>query len=156
MSFGNNLQVLRKEKNLSQEKLADDLNVSRQCISKWEMDSAYPETEKLIALSEYFDVSIDTLVKGNVERREEIPDNKVQNNASQSRESYRNIRLVSAVCLILFSPFWTTYWLGDMARRGMSVFMMFLFIIVGCGLLMYNYLSNPKRLKRKALKSKSM
>ncbi|MBE6115166.1 MAG: helix-turn-helix transcriptional regulator, partial [Erysipelotrichaceae bacterium] len=48
MSFGENLRMIRKEKGLSQEDLAELLEVSRQAISKWEMDMGYPEVEKLL------------------------------------------------------------------------------------------------------------
>lgn len=54
---------LRKKSGLSQEQLASELNVSRQAISKWEADSSVPESEKLIAFSEYFQVSVDYLIK---------------------------------------------------------------------------------------------
>ncbi len=46
MSFGDNLREIRKQKNISQERLAELLNVSRQSISKWEQDICYPEMEK--------------------------------------------------------------------------------------------------------------
>lgn len=52
MSFGTNLQFMRKMYNaMSQEELAEKMEVSRQTISKWEMDNAFPEMEKAIALS---------------------------------------------------------------------------------------------------------
>ena len=53
---------LRKRSGLSQEQLAEQLNVSRQAISKWESGASVPESEKLIAISKYFGVSIDYLV----------------------------------------------------------------------------------------------
>ena len=62
MSFSENLRVLRQEKNISQEQLADMLNVSRQAVSKWEQDSGYPETEKLIQIARKLDVSLDSLL----------------------------------------------------------------------------------------------
>lgn len=63
------LYQLRKNSGLSQEQLAEQLNVSRQAISKWESGSAVPESEKLIAISNYFDVSVDYLLKdGQVDR----------------------------------------------------------------------------------------
>jgi transcriptional regulator with XRE-family HTH domain len=64
MSFGQNLLALRKGKNISQDELGGQIKVSRQTISKWELDETTPEMEKLILLSEIFDVSIDELVKG--------------------------------------------------------------------------------------------
>ncbi len=63
MNFPNNLQILRKTNgNLSQETLADTLGVSRQTISKWESGAAFPEVDKLVALSEYFHCTLDQLV----------------------------------------------------------------------------------------------
>jgi len=58
---------LRKKSGLSQEQLAEQLNVSRQAISKWESGSAFPESEKLIIISKYFGVSVDYLLKDDVE-----------------------------------------------------------------------------------------
>ncbi len=57
MAISEKLYALRKKSGMSQEQLAEKLNVSRQAISKWESGSAMPETEKLIAISNYFNVS---------------------------------------------------------------------------------------------------
>lgn len=62
MAFKENLIQLRKQHGLSQEKLGEQLNVSRQTISKWELGATTPELEKLVSLSQLFHVSIDTLV----------------------------------------------------------------------------------------------
>lgn len=62
MSFQKQLQTLRKSKGLSQEKLAEVLGISRQAVAKWEVGQSYPDIAKLIALSEFFKVSIDELV----------------------------------------------------------------------------------------------
>lgn len=72
MTFGERLYELRKNKNISQEELAELLEVSRQSISKWENDKAYPEMTRLLFMSEYFDVSLDYLMRGaeNVENKE--------------------------------------------------------------------------------------
>lgn len=69
MTFGNRLYELRKSSGLSQEELAELLDVSRQSISKWESDKGYPEMTRLIFLSDYFQVSLDYLMCG-VERKE--------------------------------------------------------------------------------------
>lgn len=66
MSFATKLLALRTQHKYSQEALAEKLNVSRQAISKWELGTTLPETEKVIALSEFFGVSIDYLLKDNV------------------------------------------------------------------------------------------
>ena len=72
MNLGETIYKLRTEKQLSQGELAEMLEVSRQSISKWENNSAVPELDKLIRLSEIFDVSLDELVKDE-EKTKEIP-----------------------------------------------------------------------------------
>ena len=63
MKFSEKLQSLRKEKGLSQEKLAELLSVSRQAVSKWESGQTYPEIEKLIVLSDLFEITLDDLLR---------------------------------------------------------------------------------------------
>lgn len=62
MSFAENLKQIRKERNLSQEDLAELLDVSRQAVSKWEQGEGYPEAEKLLLLSSRLNISLDTLM----------------------------------------------------------------------------------------------
>ena len=66
MSLGENLQFLRKKNNITQEQLAEQLDVSRQSVSKWESDSSYPEMDKLLQLCKVFHCSMDDLVQGDV------------------------------------------------------------------------------------------
>lgn len=72
MNLGETIYKLRTEKNLSQVDLAEMIEVSRQSISKWENSSAVPELEKIVRLSEIFDVSLDELVKGQERIRESV------------------------------------------------------------------------------------
>ena len=62
MSFSENLKAIRTEKNLTQEQLAELLDVSRQAVSKWEQENGYPETEKLMQIAQKLDVSLDSLL----------------------------------------------------------------------------------------------
>ena len=62
MEFNNKLYELRKQKGLSQEELANRLNVSRQTVSKWEVGESTPDMEKLVAMSDLFGISLDELV----------------------------------------------------------------------------------------------
>ena len=62
MSFAENLKQLRKEKQLSQEEIAEILDVSRQAVSKWEQGIGYPEVEKLLLLSSKLNISLDSLM----------------------------------------------------------------------------------------------
>ncbi len=68
MMFSQNLQYLRKEKKMTQEQLAEKLEVSRQAVSKWEAGSAYPEMDKIIVMCRMFDIDMDTLVNGNAKK----------------------------------------------------------------------------------------
>lgn len=63
MLFNEKLYKLRKERNLSQEVLAEKLGTTRQAISKWETGQGFPETEKLLLISNIFEVSVDYLLK---------------------------------------------------------------------------------------------
>lgn len=72
MTTGEKLAALRKKKNLTQEQLSDLLNISRQSVSRWEMDIAFPETEKLIRLSKILDCSIDFLLNDEMQNENEL------------------------------------------------------------------------------------
>ena len=66
MSLGQNLQFLRKRDNITQEQLAETLEVSRQSVSKWESDTSYPEMDKLLQLANLFHCSLDDLIQKDV------------------------------------------------------------------------------------------
>jgi len=61
MGFAENLKTIRKKRNITQEQLADILDVSRQAVSKWESEGGYPETETLLLLAKEMNVSLDYL-----------------------------------------------------------------------------------------------
>lgn len=63
MSLGQNLQFLRKRDNITQEQLAESMEVSRQSVSKWESDTTYPEMDKLLLLSNLFHCTLDDLIQ---------------------------------------------------------------------------------------------
>ncbi len=64
MTIADRIQTLRKSKGMSQEELADAAGVSRQAVSKWESEQSTPDLDKVIILSEIFDVTTDYLLKG--------------------------------------------------------------------------------------------
>lgn len=71
MSFSENLKIIRKERNMTQEQLAELLNVSRQAVSKWESGNGYPETEKLLDISNELNTSIDELLADHRNNKED-------------------------------------------------------------------------------------
>ena len=91
MSFGQNLQFLRKMRNkMTQEELAEKMGVSRQTVSKWELDAVYPEMGKVMELCNLFSCSMDQLV------REDL---------TVHDEAYSDIRIewVDAFCYIQYA-----------------------------------------------------
>ena len=63
MTFGEKLQALRQRTGMSQDALAERLNVSRQAVSRWERDETMPETDKVVALADIFGVTTDYLLR---------------------------------------------------------------------------------------------
>ena len=110
MTLGEQIAIQRKELNYTQEQLADILGVSRQSISKWESDIAYPETEKLIELGKLFDCSMDYLLKEEVIEKGDVQTSilteisrKVVNlkNKDKSKKLLKIIGIILAVVLVI-------------------------------------------------------
>lgn len=68
MKLGNQIKYYRSEKELSQEELAERVYVTRQSISNWENNKNYPDINSIVLLSEVFEISIDNLIKGDLEK----------------------------------------------------------------------------------------
>lgn len=125
MSFGNRLYELRKQKNISQEELAELLDVSRQSISKWENDKAYPEMTRLLYMSDYFGVSLDYLMRG-VEEGEKAAEtpadyraknmlqvwNSFVSNLSGKQRKMIWLLYVLVVCVLVGIVYLFCYWAG--------------------------------------------
>ena len=69
MSLGNKLADARRAKNLTQEQLAEKLEVTRQAVSRWESDAAYPETDKIVRMAQILEVSCDYLLQDGVDEK---------------------------------------------------------------------------------------
>ena len=70
MNIADRIQSLRKSKGISQEELADKIGVSRQTVSKWESEQSVPDLDKVIIMSDYFEVTADYILKG-IESKEQ-------------------------------------------------------------------------------------
>ena len=99
MSFGENLRLMRKARNLTQEQFADALGVSRQAVSKWEADSGYPEAEKLIAISRVLGVSVDKLLDIEPENQEQ---KQTENEDSSAEQDQLADTAVGAIAIMTF------------------------------------------------------
>ena len=122
MTFGERLYELRNKNNLSQEELAEILDVSRQSISKWENDKAYPEMTRLLFMSDYFDVSLDYLMRGiKKENNEEKVTADDADKNSNDKYKTKNILLV-----------WNNF-LSNLSPNQKTLFML-LYILIICSL----------------------
>jgi transcriptional regulator with XRE-family HTH domain len=88
MKFSERLKSLRKEKGLSQEELAELLNVSRQSVSKWESGQTYPEIDKLIVLSDLFKITLDNFLKENDSKDTISNDDEMKVNDKEDIDEY--------------------------------------------------------------------
>lgn len=99
MNFGEKLFELRKEKNLSQEEVADRLNVSRQSVSKWETNQSVPDFDKIIPLCELFGIGAEELLTG---KKPAVEENSEKGERLPTREEIRrkSAEVVSSSVLI--------------------------------------------------------
>ena len=72
MSLGEKIRAMRQQASLSQEQLAEKLNVSRQAITKWETGKGIPDIANLIAISDEFDLSLDQLIKDDIAVKKKV------------------------------------------------------------------------------------
>lgn len=139
MTIGERLLKLRKERNLSQEELANKLDVSRQSISKWETDQSMPDFDKIVSLCEYFGITTDELLTGNkdiVEAKEIDTRSKFARNIAISVGLY----IFSLVVLILFAAGF------DQPIIGVCAF--FTLIAIATGLIIYSSIMYGKKRKK--------
>ena len=96
MKLSEKLYWLRKRSGLSQEQLAERLDVSRQAVSKWESGVSVPESEKLVVISSYFNVSVDYLLKDEID----YPDTNEPTSSQKKNEIARYVGL--GLCILGF------------------------------------------------------
>lgn len=109
MTLGEKIAKQRKELNYTQEQLADILGVSRQSISKWESDIAYPETDKLIKMGKLFDCSMDYLLNEDITEKQDIKPKETETLWDKIKKQFheRNLKrkIVIGICIILMILF---------------------------------------------------
>lgn len=99
MNIGERIQKLRKENGYSQEQLAEKLNLSRQTISKWELNQSSPDLAMLVRLSELFNISIDFLIKGN----DPVLEKEIRKKDQNSSNKWLKNLIIGCVFLIIGS-----------------------------------------------------
>ena len=109
MEVGKQIKMHRQEAHLSQEELANRVYVSRQTISNWENDKSYPDVNSLVLLSEIFQISLDILIKGDIEVMKDVIQKEEIEKMNRYGKSYTIMLIataVSAVPLFMWLGVW--------------------------------------------------
>lgn len=122
MNIAQRIQHIRKRNGISQEKLANEIGVSRQAVSKWESEQSVPEIDKIIILSDYFKVSTDYLIKG----EETLKEN--NKNIIISKVLYN----ISTILIILGLIFTFAFWYETQNTREIFLGLLIQTIGIGC------------------------
>lgn len=107
MELGKQIRKLRQDAQISQEELAERVFVSRQTISNWENDKSYPDVHSLVLLSEIFHITIDELIKGDVEVMKDV----INKESISEFNFYARLYTISLV-IMLVSAIPLFFWLG--------------------------------------------
>ena len=138
MTIGDRLLKLRRERNLSQEDLANELDVSRQTISKWETNQSMPDFDKIVPLCKYFSITTDELLTGSKDIIEAQATD-VKSNFARNIAISVMIYIISLVALIICSAGFNEPIIG------VSTF--FILIALATGLIVYNSIYYKKESK---------
>ena len=138
MTIGDRLLKLRKERNLSQEDLANELDVSRQTISKWETNQSIPDFDKIVPICNYFGITTDELLTGTKDI--------VEANTDSFKSKYaRNIAI--AVAMYILSIVLLIVWAEGFKQEVVGISLFFISIAIATGLLVYNGIYYKKESK---------
>ena len=107
LELGKQIKKHRQEAHLSQDELANRIYVSRQTISNWENDKSYPDVNSLVLLSEIFQISLDKLIKGDIEVMKDVIQKEEIDKMNRYGKIYTIMLIVTAVSAV---PLFT--WLG--------------------------------------------
>ena len=122
MELGKQIKMYRQEAHLSQEELANRVYVSRQTISNWENDKSYPDVNSLVLLSEIFQISLDKLIKGDIEVMKDVIQKEEIEKMNRYGKIYTIMLIVTAVSAVplfmwlgvwAFIP-WGIIWVSSM------------------------------------------
>lgn len=106
MEIGKQIRKYRQNLNLSQDELADRIFVTRQSISNWENDKNYPDIRSLLLLSSLFDISLDTLVKGDLEEMKEQIKTEDIKRFNKDGRIYTLLLLAEILLAVPLASFW--------------------------------------------------
>lgn len=132
MNLGQKLLELRKSKGLSQEEVAEKLNVTRQTVSKWETDQSTPDFDKIGPLCDLYDISADNLLRGL--DREETKDNQKTEGDSETKKVKKAKYIGFGVLLYILACAWIMVSIPVLSMNPVTASAIFLVI---CGIATY-------------------
>ena len=101
MKFGDNLKLIRKNKNMSQELLAEKMNVSRQSVSKWENGEAYPEMNNILELCKIFNCKINDLIHTDMSDLDSLDEEIIMNVVKFNEKKQKQVKTLSNVIALI-------------------------------------------------------
>ncbi len=147
MNIGEKILQLRKKEGMSQEELAEKLNVTRQTISKWETNQSAPDFEKIIPLCEVFNIKADELLRGEIKEKDQSDDKIIRKKTALKVSISVFLYFLAIIWLISMS---TNTWLSE--ELMVSVF---LFICaIATVILIYHFMTLPKEEKEEKKEEK--
>lgn len=149
MKINEKIYTLRKEHNLSQEELANELNVSRQTVSKWELGESCPDFDKIVPLCELFGISTEELLR----------DKKIENNYVE--EPKKDIVKASMICFSIFLYFAAIVWIiiGEellSLNDGLTVSIFLLICGLATSLIIFACMTRSEKKEKKEIKNPNL
>ena len=158
MSLGERLYELRKDKKLSQEEVADKLNVTRQTVSKWETDESKPDFDKIVPICELFEIGSEELLTG---KKEEITETGVATKENKELKKKRATFISVSILLYFIAVIWIimaeeTFHLDDGLMVGVFLLICGIstVLLVYQGITLYNVTARSE--KKKEVKDKKL
>ena len=148
MNVGEKILQLRKKMGLSQEELAEKLNVTRQTISKWETNQSSPDFEKIVPLCDLFEITTDELLRGKSENIKNLDDSKIRRKTACNVSISVFIYFLAIIWIISMS---TMPWISE--EITVSVFL--LLCAIATVNLIYHFMSLPKEKETEQKKEKN-
>lgn len=138
MNIADRIQGLRKAKGISQEELADHVGVSRQAVSKWESEQSIPDIDKIILLSEYFEVTTDYILRG-IENKKQETERRVDANIFVIIATVLHFIGLTVACAVWYEE-----------QAAMAIVIGLIFLALGCMVFAVGLLGSAQDTREKA------
>ena len=143
MELGKRIKELRKTLGWNQDDLAEKMFVSRQTISSWENDKSYPDIQSLLLLSNLFDVSLDQLVKGDVEKMQRIIN---EDDVKNFKFYWKAMIILCIIAALTFGPLYLMAGLWSLIPMGVVIVLVMYFATKAGQISKYNDVSTYKEI----------